>query len=315
MDLIKALYNTFKSVKLAITLLLILTVLAIVATLVPQGLEAAAYQERFPGFWAWLITTTGFGQFSRSALFLIPAALFFLNTAACAVDRFMRRLRVSAPLRFGPDLVHIGILVLVVGGIVTATARQEGFAYMAPGDQVLLTDDVAMTLRTYRFDKYPDGRPRQWVSTVDVTRGGVPVVSEFAIEVNRPLSVGGLKVFQTSFATEARARVVDSAGHESLVKSGEALRQGQKFLILTGIEDSGRKAVFEQWEGHTPKGVTRASVSERVGDYTVREIKQLDVTGLKVVDDPGFAPVLAALLLIAGGLAVTCIQKLKDKQL
>jgi cytochrome c biogenesis protein ResB len=314
-ELIKALYNAFKSVRLAITLIFVLTVLAVVATLIPQGLEVADYYQHFPRFWAWLIISTGFGRFSRSALFLVPAGLFFLNTATCAVDRLSRRVRTAAPLRLGPDLVHIGILVLVVGGIVTATSRQEGFAYMAPGDQVLLTDEYALSLRSYRFDKYPDGRPLRWVSTVDVSRGGTPVVSDFAIEVNRPLSVGRLKVFQTSYAREARATVVDSSGRESMVKSGQALRKGDQFLILKGIEDSDRKAVFEQWEGHTLKGVTRAAASERVGDYTVREIKVLDVTGLKVVDDPGFAAVLAALVLIGVGLALTYIQKIGDKQL
>jgi len=315
MEPLKALYRTFRSAKLAVTLHLFLAALAVVGTLVPQGREPDAYYEQFPRFWAWLITTTGFGQFSRSAFFLVPAALFFLNTAVCTVDRFARRLRISAPRRFGPDLVHVGILVLVVGGIVTATTRREGLAYMAEGDEVLLTEEYAMTLRSYRFDKYPDGRPRDWVSTVDVTYSAAPVVTAFAIEVNRPLRVGGLRVFQTDFARQARATLLDAAGREKLVRSGQALRQGQQFLILAGVEESGRRAVFEEWEGHTRKGVIRAAVSDKVGDYTLRDVRELDVTGLKVVDDPGFVPVLAALLLIAAGLSLTYIQKMGDRQL
>jgi cytochrome c biogenesis protein len=315
MDLLRALYGAFKSARLAVTLLLLLAALAIVATLIPQGLDAEAYRERLPPFLARLVAATGFGQFFRSALFLVPSALFFINTAVCTVDRFARRLRVSAPRRYGPDLIHIGILVLVVGGIVTAAARREGFAYMAEGDEVLLTEEYAMTLRSYRFDRYPDGRPRDWVSTVDVTRDGAPSVSAFAIEVNRPLRLGGLRVFQTSFAREARATLVDEAGKERLVKSGQALRQGQLFLILAGVEESPPRAVFEEWEGHTRRGLVRAAVSDRIGEYTVRDIRELDVTGLRVVEDPGFVPVLAALLLIAAGLTLTYVQKMGDKQL
>ena len=186
---------------------------------------------------------------------------------------------------------------------------------MAVGDEVQLTEEYALRLSAYRFDRYPDGRPRDWVSTVDVTRGQTPVVSAFAVEVNRPLRVGGLKVFQASFARESRATLVDSTGRERLIKSGQALRQGALFLILAGVEESGSKAVFEEWEGHTRRGVVRAAVSEKIGDYVVGDIRELDVTGLKVVDDPGFLPVLAALVLIAAGLSLTYIQKIGDKQL
>ncbi len=228
MDLLGALYRAFKSVKLAVTLLLLLAALALIATLAPQGGESQACYDRFPRFWAWLVTTTGFGQFSRSALFLVPAGPFFANTAVCAVDRFARRRRSSAPPRFGPDLIHLGIFVLVIGGIVTATARRDGFVYMAEGDEVRIAGEYAMTPRSYRFDKYPDGRPRDWVSTVDVTRGGTPAVTGFAIEVNRPLRLGRLKVFQASFAREARATLADAGGREMTIGTGRALRRGRR---------------------------------------------------------------------------------------
>jgi hypothetical protein len=315
MDLLKALYRTLRSVRLAITLALVVAAVALLATLVPQGEEAQVYYDHFPRFWAWLITATGFQRFSRSAVFLAPATLFVANTAVCTVDRFVRRLRISAPRRFGPDLIHIGVLVLVVGGLVTAVTRREGFAYLAVGDDVQLTEEYVMTLQAYRFDKYPDGRPRDWVSTVDIARGGTPIVKGFAIEVNRPLRVGGIEVFQTSFGREARATLADAAGRETPIRAGHALRQGQALLILAGVEDSGRTAIFEQWEGHTRKAVVRAAVSGRIGDYVVRAIQELDVSGLKVVDDPGFGPVLAALVLITVGLALTFVQKARDQQL
>jgi hypothetical protein len=315
MDLLEALYRSFKSVRLAIALALLVAALALLATLVPQGQEAQVYYNHFPRFWAWLIIATGFQRFSRSALFLVPAALFMANTAVCTVDRFVRRLRISAPRRFGPDLIHIGVLVLVVGGLVTAATRREGFAYLAVGDEVQLTEEYEMTLQAYRFDKYPDGRPRDWVSTVDIARDGTPLIRGFAIEVNRPLHIGGLEVFQTSFGREARATLVDAAGSEIPIRAGRGLRLGQALLILAGVEDSGRTAIFEQWEGHARKAVVRAAVSGRVGDYVVREIRELDVTGLKVVDDPGFGPVLAALVLISVGLALTFIQKARDERL
>ncbi len=316
MDLLKTLHRTLTSARLAIALLLSLAATALVATLVPQGLDASEYYVRYPRFWAWLITATGFDAFSKSALFLALAALFFVNTAVCTVDRFSRRLCTRAPKRFGPDLIHVGILVLVAGGIVTAATRRDGFVYMAEGDRVLLTEEYEMALRSFRFDKYADGRPRDWVSTVDVTRNGAPLVSRFAIEVNRPLRLGRLRVFQSGYGRQGRATLVDGAGREQIIRSGQALRQGQVSLILSAIEGpAGRTAVFERWEGHTATGVLRASVSETVGGYTLAAVEERDVTGLTVVDDPGVIPVVVSLILITVGLALTYAQKIGDRQL
>ncbi len=221
-------------------------------------------------------------------------------------------MRAGAPRRFGPDLVHLGVLLLIAGGIITATARQEALFYMAEGDQVVLNREHLMTLRSFRFDRYPDGRPRDWVSTVEVARGHEGAAKPFAIEVNRPLRVGGLKVLQTSYGREARATLADSSGSERLIRSTGALRMGQRALVLAGIEEPGGRAIFEEWEGRTRTRVLRAAVSEKVGEYVVRAISEVDVTGLKVVHDPGFAVVVAAVALVATGLSLAAIQKARD---
>lgn len=307
MKLLRPLHRALKSVKLAIVLLLLLAAVAALATLAPRGPDVRP-------FWAWLVNATGLGRFPRSALFLAPAAVLFVNTAVCAADRFARRCRAAASPRFGPDLVHLGVLVLIGGAMLTAAARREGLVRMAEGDQAMLAGEYVMTLRSYRFDRYPDGRPRDWVSTVDVSRGEMPAVTGFAIEVNRPLRVGRLQVLQAGFAREARATLVDAAGRQQLIRTGEALRLGQRLLVLAGVEASGLAAVFEEWEGPARRGMVRAAAGEKVGDHLVREIREVDVTALEVVDDPGFVPVLAALALIAAGLSLTAAQKTRDRQ-
>ncbi len=243
--LLRSLHRALASAGLAVGLLLLLAAVAVVATVAPRGSA--------------LIAASGLDRFPRSALFLVPAALLFVNAAVCAAGRFARRRRSAAPPRFGPDLVHLGVLLLIAAGILTAAARREGSLTLAEGDRALLAGEYLLTLRSCRLDSYPDGRPRDWVSTVDVSRGGAPVASGFAIEVNRPLRVGRLRVLQAGYGRQARVTAAGAAGGG-------------------------------------------------------REIREVDVTVLRVVEDPGLLPAKAALALIAVGLTLTAVRKTKDRQ-
>ena len=131
---VKTILNVFKSVRLALALILVIVVLSLLATLVPQGRPDAWYQERYSPAVSSLVSFMGLGNFFRTPLFLIPVMLFTLNLAVCAADRLVRRARARSPRRYGPDLVHIGLLVLIAAGLVTALGRQEKMWALGAGD-------------------------------------------------------------------------------------------------------------------------------------------------------------------------------------
>ena len=60
------------------------------------------------------------------------------------------------------------------------------------------------------------------------------------------------------------------------------------------------------------KSVARAAVGDTVGSYSVRAYEQDEISGLKVVSDPGYPLVLAGFILMAIGLCLTYFQKLRD---
>ena len=137
--MMNALYRFFKSVRLAIVLILVITALSLLSTLVPQGRENAFYQQTYSPVLYGLITTLDFNRFFSSLLFLITVAMFTLNLAVCAVDRLVRRTRAKAAKKFGPDIVHLALLVLIAGGLVTTFARQEKDFSMSQGQEIPLT--------------------------------------------------------------------------------------------------------------------------------------------------------------------------------
>ncbi len=160
-------WKTLTSIKLAITLIAVIGVGSLLATVVPQG--------KFSG--------TYFG----SALFLVPLVLFFLNLGACTVDRLRRELRKKTRHRHGPDILHVGLLVLILGGFLTAAARKEGMVMLAPGESVDLPGGEILRLVRFEEERYPDGRIKGWTSIVDVEKNGTSIHAGQSVKVNIPL--------------------------------------------------------------------------------------------------------------------------------
>jgi hypothetical protein len=309
----QAIYKFFKSVKLAIVLILVIVVLSILATLIPQGEDRAYYFHNYPPFLALLITGLRFNTFFKSVLFLIPCTLFFINLGVCAVDRLVGRWRRKARRRYGPDLIHIGLLVLIAGALVSTWGRWEKLYFLGKGDPADLPMGYTVKLLDYRYEQYPDGRPKDWVSTVQVERQGKAVVASYPIEVNRPLRLPRLKLYQTSFKHEDTAMLRDRQGELAAILGGQYFEWQNAILFFAGIE--GGKAVFERWEGHSRTAVYELGPSQLIGEYTIVELSSRQLTGLKAVRDPGFIPVIVALVLVAAGLALTFLHKKGDKQI
>jgi hypothetical protein len=309
---VQALYRFFRSVRLAVVLLLLLTALSILATLVPQGREPAFYFHNYPPLLARLITALGYANFFKSWLFLIPCVLFFANLAVCAVDRLAGRLRRKARRRYGPDLVHLGLLLLIVGALLSTWGRREGSFYLGLGDSIDLPMGYHLKLLDYVDRRYEDGRPKDWVSTVEATRGQQVLEASYPIEVNRPLRLRGLKIYQSSFRREDTARLREPGGELVSMRDGQYFEWQGDILYFAGIQDG--KAVFERWEGHSLAQTLSRGPSQPIGDYTIVQLSSRELTGLKAVKDPGFVPVLAALLVVIAGLALTFIQKSRDKE-
>ena len=101
----------------------------------------------------------------------------------------------------------------------------------------------------------------------------------------------------------------------SSIRSGQGFRDEETIIIFSDVDSQEGVAVFEEWEGHQLKEVHRVGTSETIGEYTVEHVLSRDVTGLREVTDPGYLPVIIALILVTGGLSLTFIQKIGDNKL
>jgi hypothetical protein len=330
MKLMKDIHSFFKSMKTAIVLLVVIAALAALSTLVPQGRDAAYYSQRYAPPLSQLILSLGFNSFFRTPLFLIPVALFFINLTVCALHRIVKRLRSGAPKRFGPDLIHLGILLLIVGGIISLISRRETYFTLSAGEFAGLPDGHQLFLTSFTYATYADGRPKDYVSSVEIRKGDMPVGSA-DIRVNKPLKIEDLKIYQDSFSRTVAVLLEDEQGRSVNLTPGEGFRLGDRFFFFMGLEpgspppqrieaaEEGERLLnrslllFEELDRNGLPVETHAlTVSDRLAAFTIENVKTTDQTILRVVQDRGFVPVLIAFFIIGAGLTLTFVQKLGE---
>jgi cytochrome c biogenesis protein ResB len=310
-----------KSIKLAVGLISYITITSILATLVPQGDDAGFYLANYPEILSGIILFTGFDNYFKSLLFLIPSLLFFLNLLVCSVDRLAREIGGRAKKRFGPDILHLGLLALIIGAILSFMGREEGRIYMAEGDKVKIEKRYAITLKSFKSLTYPDGRPRDWISTVDIEDGdGSLLVKDFPIEVNSPLAVAGISIYQVSFSQERRVLFKGPDGKSFYLGVDEELEAGSDSYRIADIrvaegrpEDS--SVVLEKWVQRKIEDTIILGKSGRLAGYEILGISFRELTGLQFVRDPGALAVIISLIICGIGLCLTFIQKIGDEKL
>lgn len=257
----KSLTRFFTSVRLAIILLIILTVASVIGTLIPQGRSLDEYAVHYGGL-APLFIRLQLTDLYHSAWFMALLGMFSLNIIVCTWTRFFPkwrrvfqprpesdakslaalkvttrlsrngplaetrsllekslrsahyRVRSSSPNgpvsllarkrlagQFGSDVVHIGLLVLLAGGIVTGFTGFRTELTLSEG-QTVDVPKAGFALRLDKFETtyYPDGSVQAWKSTLTVLEDKTPVRTRI-VSVNRPLTHKGYSFYQMSYGS------------------------------------------------------------------------------------------------------------------
>jgi len=256
----KSILNYFSSVKLAITLLIIITLASILGTLIPQGRAEAEYAARY-GQLAPLLIGLEVTELYHSFLYRGLLYLFALNTAVCTLTRFgakfrrafrprvegeaskIRTLKSSGAFKlkgsleqaaqkvesalksrhfrtrqtvhegrvsilaqkkiaglFGSDIVHVGLLIILAGGIISGGDAGMRRMLTIHEGRTLEVPEAGISLRLDKFqtDYYPNGAVKDWKSTLTVIKDGQEILTR-TIEVNHPLSFRGFMFYQSQY--------------------------------------------------------------------------------------------------------------------
>ncbi|MHB8764665.1 MAG: cytochrome c biogenesis protein ResB [Deferrisomatales bacterium] len=124
--------------------------------------------------------------------------------------------------RLGAYVAHASLVLFFLGGIVGARYGYKGFVNIPEGSTVstfTLRGGGEMALpfqvRCDKFElhSYPDGRPKDYLSHLAVTKNG-QVVQQKTIEVNDPLVQDGFFLYQSSYGSSGGGAVLRVLGRD-----------------------------------------------------------------------------------------------------
>jgi cytochrome c biogenesis protein len=249
----------FTSIKLAIVLLIILVIISILGTFIPQGRSLEEYVARYGRLSGLFIRLELTGLY-HSVWYFGLLGLFALNIIICTLTRLTPKLRRalkphltadpkslstlktnarfkrSAPLAdvqseltkllaaahykvkaaaqpsrisilarkriggiFGSDVVHIGLLIILAGGIVSGVGSIRDSLSLNVGDvKPVPKAEFEVRLDKFTTEYYPDGSVKAWKSDLTVLEQKKPVLTR-TISVNHPLTYKGYSFYQTSY--------------------------------------------------------------------------------------------------------------------
>ncbi len=232
----------------------------------------------------------------------------------------------------GPHVTHLGILIILIGGIIGSRYSMTAGVFLKPGDKtgtVNMKNDIAVQLgftvqcNNFRIERYENQQPADFIADLSIIDAG-KVVKQKEIEVNKPLYYGGFGIYQSSYEKDHKFRLIarptkdgDTLGknvrlREPWTISGTSV----SFMIVDYTPSSrgmgrsmGPRAIVIKYKDREP--VRQISLfeefpefdSRRGGDYMLsfKRIESGYVTGLRFMKDPG-TPVIWAgsILLILG---------------
>lgn len=112
--------------------------------------------------------------------------------------------------RTGPVLLHIGILVLVLGGLASSIVGKRSFLLGSPGQTLPIEGSrYALRVDDFQIEQNERGQVKQYRSVLTVIEDGREIKQQ-EISVNHPLRFAGYNVYQSSYqADPTRASSLD----------------------------------------------------------------------------------------------------------
>jgi len=185
----------------AVWILVALAAMSLLGVMIGQNLPPEAYTERYGDALGGIVYRVGLGDIFTSWYFLGLAAVLAVSLLACSAGRLWKLARVGGHGRLsraGSLLLHVALVVILAGGVVTAVF---GFRYPAPiylweGQEMVVTEGgFTVRVDAAGTEYSSEGVVSEYYSDVTVIENGEEVRSQ-RIEVNHPLVHNGVGLYQ-----------------------------------------------------------------------------------------------------------------------
>lgn len=253
----------------------------------------------------------------------------------------------------GVYIVHLGVIIILLGGVWGSIEGFEGQMLLAEGEMsnkiFVKNRNIGRNIRFLDFqvkchkiwiETYENGTPKDYFSDLEVFKDGKSVARK-VIQVNDPLSYGGVSLYQATYNTRQvneesfyELQYFDRKTEEAEIirfpmDAEELTFKGKKLTLLAykenlsipvdgGVQESGEFISFDYGNGAKPekillfKDIPKADLVYRpkaAGHFVFRgKIENFDleaITGLQVARDPGANVVFFGSAILMLGVFVT----------
>jgi len=340
-NFLSSLINVLSSLRLTILLLILLAALSVIGTISPQiatEQQQDIYRHSKEAYY--ILKGFGFLGIYHSWWFILVLILLVINLIACSVKRLpgvWRQVRATKSnyARLGTYLTHLSVLLILVGALIGALWGFKGYMEIREGetaDGFFVLNSPQQEVRplgfqvrcdAFRVDFYPDGSPREFLSTLTFLDKGKVVIDHAPLRVNHPLSYGGLSFYQSSYGISASAvlevrgkgpartmplgegEVKPIPGTEAelgLMQYEEQVHNFGEGILLVLFAPNSPPESFWLFTGQQTK---QGSVRKGAFTFTLKALEKRNYTGIQVTHDPGLPIVWAGCSLLVIGLVVT----------
>jgi len=205
--------------------------------------------------------------------------------------------------RFGVYVVHAGVLIVLIGGLLTALLGFRGFMSLCEGCESNLVTlfgsnrvielPYSLACNRFKVELYPSGMPKKYISDLSVIKDG-KLIKRKMIEVNTPLNYSGIYFYQSSYGQGATVFYIDRGKGKPVpvvVAIGQPFKVSDK-LYLSLISISGSRAEVQLTrDGKVEKYVINPVTWYRIPgtniSFALADFKRVFYTGIQVSYDPG----------------------------
>jgi len=219
------------SVRLAISLFIVIALVSILGTFIPQGKESMEYISEYGerlGSW---ILKLGLADIYHSPVFILLLFLLFINLFSCLVSQlpgFFRRWKTLKSrdrlVKSGPLLTHAGMILILLGALTGLVLSESEDLRIQEGEiKTILNSPFSLKLNQFRIHYYDreETQVSDFLCEVSLWEGPVRIKNA-TIKVNHPLTHRGYRIYLVSYqevptrVRKATVRIVPPGG-----KTGE----------------------------------------------------------------------------------------------
>ncbi len=223
--------------------------------------------------------------------------------------------------RFGVYIVHLGVLIVLIGGLVTAIFGYRGYMSLAEGTSSNLVSFFSkpeiielpfyVKCNKFKIDFYPSGMPKSYISDLSIIENGKEVLRK-KIEVNHPLNYQGIYFYQASYGQgEAFLKISSPRGEKVVgVAFGQPVRLGENtFIKVVGLDSNTMSIGIEVIQNNkVQEAIIKPFITYKIPgtdkSITMVDFKPVFYTGLQVSKDPGTWIVWVGSIILILGLIV-----------